>query len=809
MIRSIIVNILNFISNSLIKLIERINIVNDSSINLNSLNDLNIVKETYDDNLRCLTLIIKNNGISVGTHNLEETIIELFNVITSSNNYSSFGRNKALMLIGILENSSEYSLHHNIYLNSNSNYKDYYNQVKENLELGYEEVGYRNDFIPYFKVRIWNLDNYLNNNIKLNNKINTNNIGVVKRCYSTKASDRSYINPLLNEEIKLKSFGTLDIETVLDVESGKQVPYVITLTHSFLTKCFRDTNLTGTTTPNIINQNNLFSELIDYLIERKINNIFVHNLGAFDGYFIYKGLINLLGHDADKVSTLIDAHNKFIIISYKYHWLRTLDPKTDKDRWTTIKFIDSYRIFPVSLNDLCKNFGVEGKVSNYNQDFNNLELLKGNIELFSKFITYAKQDSLSLYEALFRAQEIYNNNFNIDIVDVLSTSTLSLKIFRKRFLKIKIPILKSLEDMFIRESYFGGATDFYKAIGKLLYYFDVNSLYPYAMKKPMPLNLIKKYNKEESQNIKLTEFFGFLKVKVTCTKNSKLVNPMLPCKYQGKTIFPYGSWIGTYFSEELKAMLPLGYKFEILEAMEFDKCNLFSDFINHFYEIKKNSTGSNRFIAKLHLNTLYGYFGRKQDNIITITVKNVDLPYYILNYRIKNIININDHYSSILIIKENDIELNKYLNVLLSTKILNNKLPLKFNSFIMSNVAIASAVTAYARIHMIQFKNNENCFYTDTDSIFTNKPLDLEFIGKDLGQMKDELDGVVIDLQRRGIFLGIKKYGYQYQDSLRRGVLTDKSVISGVERDTISFVDIENVFNGKTIFPVGTWIAIA
>ena len=69
--------------------------------------------------------------MSISSHNLEETIIELFNVITSSNYYSNFGENKALMLIGILENNSEYSIHHNVYLNSNSNYKDYYNQVKD------------------------------------------------------------------------------------------------------------------------------------------------------------------------------------------------------------------------------------------------------------------------------------------------------------------------------------------------------------------------------------------------------------------------------------------------------------------------------------------------------------------------------------------------------------------------------------------------------------------------------------------------------------------------------------------------------
>ena len=606
-------------------------------------------------------------------------------------------------------------------------------------------------------------------------------MGVVKRCYSTKASDRSYIRPLIDEEIKLKPFATLDIETVLDIESGKQVPYVITLTHGFDTKCFRDTNLTGTTIPNKYNQNNLFNELLTYLKDYKINNIFAayaDNLGAFDGYFIYKGLINLLGNDADKVSTLIDAHNKFIIISYRYHWV---DDK-DRDVWTTIKFIDSYRIFPVSLNDLCKNFGVDGKISTYNPEFNNIDLLNNNIDLFKTFVEYAKQDSLSLYEALSNAQLLYNNDFNIDIVDVLSTSTLSLKIFRKKFLKTNIPILKSLEDMFIRASYFGGATDFYKAIGKLLYYFDVNSLYPYAMKKPMPLNLIKKYTLEESSQIDLTKFFGFLKVKVTITKNSKLINPMLPCKYQGKTIYPYGTWIGTYFvaSEELKAMLPLGYKFEVLEAMEFDKCNLFSDFINHFYEIKKNTKGATRFIAKLHLNTLYGYFGRKQDNINTITIKNSDLPYYILNSIIKNIININEFYSSLLIIKENDIELNKYLSLNIYSNLMTNNKKIKFNSFIMSNVAIASAVTSYARIHMIQFKNNENCFYTDTDSIFTDKPLDIEFIGKDLGQMKDEMDGVIID---KCIFMGIKKYGYQYTSPLENNKTIDKSIISPLACD--------------------------
>ena len=42
-----------------------------------------------------------------------------------------------------------------------------------------------------------------------------------------------------------------------------------------------------------------------------------------------------------------------------------------------------------------------------------------------------------------------------------------------------------------------------------------------------------------------------------------------------------------------------------------------------------------------------------------------------------------------------------------------------------SNIAIASAITALARVHMSQFKNNKNynLYYTDTDSAIIDQPL--------------------------------------------------------------------------------------
>ena len=49
------------------------------------------------------------------------------------------------------------------------------------------------------------------------------------------------------------------------------------------------------------------------------------------------------------------------------------------------------------------------------------------------------------------------------------------------------------------------------------------------------------------------------------------------------------------------------------------------DFIDHFYELKKTATLNKdltkKLIAKLHLNTLYGMFGRKLDSLSSMPCK--------------------------------------------------------------------------------------------------------------------------------------------------------------------------------------------
>jgi hypothetical protein len=140
----------------------------------------------------------------------------------------------------------------------------------------------------------------------------------------------------------------------------------------------------------------------------KLNNlklnkcvIFSHNLGSFDGYFIFKGLLELPNIDLDKINSIIDDFHKFINIDIVF-----------KD--TKFIFKDSLRIFPISLQDLCKIFEVKGKLHPYNLEFNKITLFE-NEDLLNQFIQYAKQDSISLLQALLKAQNIYIDKHKVDI----------------------------------------------------------------------------------------------------------------------------------------------------------------------------------------------------------------------------------------------------------------------------------------------------------------------------------------------------------------------------------------------------------
>lgn len=90
------------------------------------------------------------------------------------------------------------------------------------------------------------------------------------------------------------------------------------------------------------------------------------------------------------------------------------------------------------------------------------------------------------------------------------------------------------------------------------------------------------------------------------------------------------------------------------------------------------------------------------------------------------------------------------------------------------NIAIASAITAGGRMWMSSMKNNSdfNLFYSDTDSVIIDQPLNPDFVGDGLGRFKLE------HKINRAVFLAPKVYGFTTFDG--QEVIKVKGVVKEV-----------------------------
>ncbi len=129
-------------------------------------------------------------------------------------------------------------------------------------------------------------------------------------------------------------------------------------------------------------------------------------------------------------------------------------------------------------------------------------------------LKYLNDDINCLFEVLTKANKQIFIDFNVQMTESFTISGLSLRIFLKGFYNNNIPqINKASIYKDIKQAYYGGITEVYKPTGSNLYYYDVNSLYPYVALQDMPgLNCYKfeYYNfKEDVNNI-----FGFFYCKI-------------------------------------------------------------------------------------------------------------------------------------------------------------------------------------------------------------------------------------------------------------------------------------------------------
>jgi len=359
-------------------------------------------------------------------------------------------------------------------------------------------------------------------------------------------------------------------------------------------------------------------------------------------------------------------------------------------------------------------------------------------------IKYCEIDCISLYQIIIKFNSMIFDIFKVNIHKYPTLSSLAFAIFRTHFLKLNtIPSLFGKIANDIRQGYTGGAVDMYQPKppkGVKIHCYDVNSLYPYVMKEyPMPIGK-PTFFEGNIRDIN-PNAFGFFYCEIIAPDNIKhpIIQTHVMTNGGLRTIAPIGIWEDMIFSEELYNAEKYGYKFKILWGYTFDKGFIFKDYVNILYQFRLQYPKSDpmNYLAKILLNSLYGRFGM-DDNFPNIDVIHKDFYPDFENKFIDNIINSQDI---------GDYKLVKY-------KKPENHIENEEATHNVS-IAIASAITAYARIHMSQFKNNPkiNLYYSDTDSIYTDSDIDESFISnKILGKLKLE------NTCKKAIFLAPKVY---------------------------------------------------
>jgi hypothetical protein len=507
------------------------------------------------------------------------------------------------------------------------------------------------------------------------------------------------------------------------------------------------------------NEELMLKEAILSLFNNKYKNyiVYIHNLSFFDGIFLIKAL-----------SSIENMHIRPLMKDGK---IFNIELSFNKIK---LSLRDSLLMLPISLSKLANAFKVEdkgiypydfinsnelnyiGKVPNFNyfkdislDSYNNysksFKLAKWNLRKVT--IDYCIQDCLILYQIINKFNLLIFDHFKINIHKYATLSSLALGIYRSNYLKDhKIPIITGKMFLDLKQSYTGGSTDMFLPHGDNILAYDVNSLYPTVMRnQDMPIGLIRYFEgdiRKVDQNA-----FGFFEVEITSPEN--IQHPIIQTRVDTgnglRTISPLGNWKDLLFSAEMDNAINLGYKFKIIRGYLFQKGKIFIDYINDLYLIKQSHSKDHALylIAKLFLNSLYGKLAMDYRFDEHAIVHDQEIDKMIENnYLISEIINLDNQKSLISFHKDTELTI---MNDSFEGDSTNQNI----------SIGIGSAVTAYSRIFMSKFKNNEDykLYYTDTDSIYIDKELSPEFVGGELGQFKLE------NIFKEAIFLGPKVYG--------------------------------------------------
>lgn len=378
------------------------------------------------------------------------------------------------------------------------------------------------------------------------------------------------------------------------------------------------------------------------------------------------------------------------------------------DRKIAWYFCDSYRLITASLKKITEEFDVEHKKLDF--DPNSLE--------------YNRNDCMGLYEVLTKF-------FSIRGVAAETIASHSMKVFRTFYLKTPIPQPHEDVEEFVRSCYYGGRCEVYRWDQAEADLYDINSMYPWAMKGWMPVQ----YRGRCTDIPDDDELgIGFYEADI---EYPECYIPALPW-YLDKLYFPMGKFRVRCSSMELRQAVQDGADVKIIRGCVFDVDRIFEGYVDDIYARKKAADaagdGALRTIHKLELNTLYGKFGQRRRQIAYAVDPGTALLYGDWGPKVWPM----EHYPGLCY----------YYTDSSATHILPH---------------ISATITARARLRITHYlREAGEIWYTDTDSVFTRRKITT---GADLGEML---------LKGSGLFkaYGLKEYTFGSELALKGVPLT-------------------------------------
>lgn len=515
---------------------------------------------------------------------------------------------------------------------------------------------------------------------------------------------------------------------------------------------------------------------IDQMMRHLLSNsfrgayIYAHFGGNFDHLHILPWLRARTAEFAWKV---IPVQSSIQVLSVQH--------RTSKQ---TFKFLDSFRLLPMSLDQASKTFGFKGKFTH------DLKLHEDE----PAWIDYLEQDCKALHEALEEFQNLLVDRLGGEMGITAPSS--AMKLYRRKYMghgktPAMIPQHRHFKECaargeacdgclhaWIRRGYYGGRVEVFRPRGEGVSYYDINSSYPRAMLEDMPGGEVRQYGPRIG--VEHFERFshsavGFIECEVDIPESCYL--PPLPYRDEqtGKLLFPVGRFSGVWSWSELRLLVdPLvnGSILNIKRSVWFERKDLFFDYVKELYAYRDKSNPLYEeglaAICKLMLNASYGKFGMNEDRReILVLGPGESAPEGATFPRLED--------------GEDDVMSRVcYVEKRVSAP------------YIIPQ--ISAQITALARVRLWMFmadvlRRGGKLYYCDTDSLITN--LDNLHTSSELGELKNEFPGerLTVELVGPKMYLLEKTKPFEKthvkgcSDESCKGCATQKLAMKGVPKD--------------------------